>query len=66
MSFTVVPLHNLTLPAGLHIPFGDGFVLQDLPECIRSDRCLFSDLSRHDRQSTLDAKHALVTEYQDN
>jgi hypothetical protein len=31
MSFTVVPLHNLDLPAGTIIPFGTKFVLQDVP-----------------------------------
>src|SRR2546421_572678 len=38
MLFTVVPLHNLKLPASTRIPFGNGFVLQDVPEWVKNDR----------------------------
>ena len=63
MSFTVVPLHNLSLPAGTQAEFGSGFMLQDLPEWVKKEPIL-DDLSRHDRQSVLDAKYALVAEYE--
>src|SRR5216684_2508439 len=63
MSFTVVPLHNLSLPAGTRAEFGDGFVLQDVPKWLK-DEPILNDLSRPDRQSTLDAKQALVAEYE--
>jgi hypothetical protein len=62
MSFTVVPLHNLSLEPGTRIEFGDGFVFQDAPEWLKTQPML-KDMSRHDRQSVADAKHALVAEY---
>ncbi|MFB3777581.1 MAG: hypothetical protein ACE141_08210 [Bryobacteraceae bacterium] len=62
MSFTVVPLHNLSLPSGTRAIFGNGFVFQDVPQWVKNEPIL-KDLSRHDRQSVLDAKHALVAEY---
>jgi hypothetical protein len=64
MSFTVVPLHNLDLPTGSRIPFGTKFVLQDVPDWLKKDTGFLKDISRHDRVSTLDAKHALVSEYE--
>ena len=63
MSFTVVPIHNLDLAAGTQIPFGNGFVLGDVPEWLKKEPIL-KDLSRHDRQGVLDAKHAWVAEYE--
>lgn len=63
MSFTVVPLHNLDLPAGSRIPFGTKFVLQDVPEWLRQDEHILNDIGRTDRDLTLAAKHALIAEY---
>lgn len=63
MSFTVVPFHNLNLPAGTRAKFGNGFILQDVPEWVKNEPIL-NELSRHDRQWVLDAKHALVAEYE--
>jgi hypothetical protein len=63
MSFTVVPLHNISLPAGTQIPFGHDFTLQDVPDWVKNAEVL-NDLSRHDKQSTMDAKHAFVAEYE--
>ena len=60
MSFTVVPLHNLSLPEGTKIPFGKGFILQEVPDWVKKDEGTLKDINRHDRQATLDAKHALV------
>lgn len=63
MSFTVVPLHNLELPAGSRIPFGTKFVLQDVPDWLKKDEGYLKEISRRDRTATLAAKHALVSEY---
>ena len=63
MSFTVVPLQNLTLPKGTQIPFGKGFVLTDIPEWVLADETAMADLSSGDRRLTTDASHALVAEY---
>jgi hypothetical protein len=63
MAFTVVPLHNLHVPAGTRIPFGNTFVLQDTPEWLKKDQGILASLSLHDRQSALDSDHALVAEY---
>jgi len=62
MSFTVVPLHNLQLGKGTRIPFGNGFVLQDVPDWVRNETFL-DYLSYWDRESVRDAKHAFVAEY---
>jgi hypothetical protein len=62
MSFTVVPLHNLELPADTRIEFGAGFVLQALPSWVREEPIL-KGLSRRDREGVLAAKFALVAEY---
>jgi hypothetical protein len=64
MSFTVVPLHNLDLPRGTCIPFGNGFVLQDTPGWIKVDKGTLADINRNDRNLVLDGKHALVAEYE--
>jgi hypothetical protein len=64
MSFTVVPLHSLNLPTGTTVPFGNGFVLQDVPEWVKEDKYILADIDRKDRQATLDARHALVAEYE--
>jgi hypothetical protein len=64
MSFTVVPLHNLNLPIGTRIPFGRKFVIQDVPEWLKKDSGFLEDIARHDRVSTLEAKQALVSEYE--
>ena len=58
-----MPLHNLSLDAGTRAEFGDGFVFQDVPEWLKNEPIL-KELSRPDRQSVLDAKHALVAEYE--
>jgi hypothetical protein len=62
MALTVVPLHNLKLPAGTVIPFGK-FTIQDVPEWLLKEPIL-EDLSRHDREWVLDANHALVSKYE--
>jgi hypothetical protein len=64
VSFTVVPLHNLDLPAGTRIPFGGKFVLQDVPEWLKTDTGFLNDIGRHDKTATLTAKHALVSDYE--
>lgn len=66
MSFTVVPLHNLDLPAGSRIPFGTKFIIRDVPEWVKKGEGTLNDISRHDRVATLEAKHALVSEYYAN
>jgi len=63
MAFTVVPLHNLKLPPGTSIPFADVFVLRDIPDWLRKDQQILNSLSRHERESVLQAHHALVAEY---
>lgn len=62
MSFTVAPLHNLSLPAGSRVPFGK-FSIQDVPEWLTNDNGALNDISRHDRMATLSCKQALVSEY---
>jgi hypothetical protein len=62
MSFTVVPIHNLVLPAGSHIPFGK-FSIQDVPDWLKKDTDTLNNISRHDRMATLTCRHALVSEY---
>jgi hypothetical protein len=64
MSFTVVPLHNLDLPAGTRVAFGKGFVLQDTPAWVKADKGTLADINRNDRNLVLDGKHALVGEYE--
>jgi hypothetical protein len=61
MAFTVVPIHNLNLPAGTVIPFGK-FTIQDVPEWLLKEPIL-NELSEHDRQGIRDASQALVSEY---
>jgi hypothetical protein len=63
MSFTVAPLRNLNLPVRTKIPFGNGFFLQDVPQWVKDDKGILADINYHDRQATLEAKHALVAEY---
>jgi hypothetical protein len=62
MAFTVVPLHNLRLSSGTRIPFGTKFVLQNVPGWLKKDSYV-DQLSRLDRMATLQAQHALVSEY---
>lgn len=62
MSFTVVPLHNLKLPAGTALPFGK-FTIQDVPEWLRKESIL-KELGRHERESVQQSQHALVSEYE--
>ena len=64
MSFTVIPLHNLDLPADTRIAFGTEFNLEPVPAWLKKDENWLNNLSRHDRQSVLDARFALVSEYQ--
>ena len=66
MAFTVVPLHNVSLPAGTRIPFGDDLVIQDTPQWVKEDKSFLNYLSHHDKQSVLDSKHAFVAEYEAN
>jgi hypothetical protein len=63
VSFTVVPIHNLKLEPGTRVPFGNGFVLQDVPGWLKNDREILNDLSRHERLWTLESQHAWVAEY---
>jgi hypothetical protein len=62
MSFTIAPVHNLILPPGSKVEFGDGFTLQDLPAWLRADPRV-EHLSHDDRELLLRARHALVAEY---
>jgi hypothetical protein len=66
MSFTVIPIHNLELPAGTRITFGKYFVLQDVPEWVLKDEKIMTDIGRRERQFTEAAKHAWVSEYYAN
>lgn len=66
MAFTVVPLHNLHLPRGTSIPFGNDFVLQDMPQWVKDDKGILGDINYYDRQAILEDKHALVAEYEAN
>lgn len=66
MAFTVVPLHNLHLPPGTNIPFGNDFVLQDMPQWVKDDKGILGDINYYDRQAILEDKHALVAEYEAN
>jgi hypothetical protein len=61
MAFTVVPIHNLNLGAGIVIPFGK-FTIQPVPQWLLKDSIL-DDVSRHDRTLVNNAKHALVSDY---
>ena len=61
MSVTIVPLHNLHLPAGSVVPFGK-FNIEDVPEWLLKDSIL-KDLSSHDRKGVKKATQALVSEY---
>jgi hypothetical protein len=63
MSFTVVPIHNLSLPSGSLIPFGNDVVLQDVPEWLKRDKGTLHRLSEEERTSTLDSTHAWVASY---
>jgi hypothetical protein len=63
MAYTVVPLHNLKLPSGTSVPFGDGFFLQDLPPQIK-EQDMLRELSFDDRRSVLNATQALCAEYE--
>jgi hypothetical protein len=62
MALTVVPLHNLNLPAGTVIPFGK-FDIRDVPDWLRNES-LLNNLSERDRLSVRLAKQALVSEYE--
>lgn len=66
MSFTIVPLHNVNLPAGTRIPFGDDLVFEDTPKWVKGDQSFLKYLAEHDKQSVLDSKHAFVAEYEAN
>jgi hypothetical protein len=63
VSFTVVPVHNLDLGVGCRIPFGSKTILQDVPEWLKEDKHILTDIGRIDRNLTLAARHALVSEY---
>jgi hypothetical protein len=64
MSFTVVPLHNLDLPGDTRLAFGAKFSLEPVPDWLRKDEKWLDKLSCHDRQGVLDARFALVSEYE--
>jgi hypothetical protein len=64
MSFTVVPLNNLDLAVGTRIPFGKQFVVEEVTEWLKKDTGFLNDIARHDPVDTLEAKHALVSEYE--
>jgi hypothetical protein len=64
VAFTVVPLHSLSLPAETRIPFGEGLVLQDLPEWVKSDHGILAQIHKNDRDLIEDDKHALVADYE--
>src|SRR5260370_10933408 len=66
MSFPVVPMQGLNLPAGSRIRFGTKFVLEDVPEWLRQDKHTLADIGRTERDLTLAAKHALIAEYDAN
>jgi hypothetical protein len=63
MSFTVVPIHNLELGPKTRIPFGNGFVLQDVPDWLKTDKGIVDNLQYTERCWNRDAKHAWVAEY---
>jgi len=63
MGITVVPLHNLSLGASARIPFGNGFVLQHVPEWVKKEPIL-KDIRRTEREWIVAGKHALVAEYE--
>ncbi|MGD0436938.1 MAG: hypothetical protein ABSB86_10765 [Bryobacteraceae bacterium] len=62
MSFTVVPLHNISLPKGSIVPFGK-FTIQEVPAWLLKDSIL-KNLNSHDRAGVQKAKLALVSEYE--
>jgi hypothetical protein len=64
MSFTVVPLHNVSLGDGTRIPFGNDLVFQDTPAWVKEDKSFLKYLSEHDKQSVLVSQHAFVAEYE--
>jgi len=64
MAFTVVPLHNLSLPAGTRIRFGSDFVLQDIPPWVKKDKGILAGIHNNDRQLIDHDHHALVAEYE--
>jgi hypothetical protein len=66
MSFTVVPLHNVNLPAGIRVPFGDDIVFHDTPKWVKDDNSFLKYLGEHDKQSVLHSKHSFVAEYEAN
>jgi hypothetical protein len=61
MAFTVVPIHNLSLPAGTVIPFGK-FTIQDVPQWLLNEPIL-KDLCERDRQGIKEAHQAIFSEY---
>jgi hypothetical protein len=66
MAFTVVPLHNMHLPRGTNVSFGNDFVLGDLPQWVKDDKGILGDINYYDRQAILEDKHALIAEYEAN
>lgn len=64
MAFTVVPLHNVSLPAGTSIPFGNDLIFQDNPQWVRDDQSFLKHLGFSDERSVLDGRHAFVAEYE--
>jgi hypothetical protein len=62
MSFTVVPLHNLTLDKAARASVRRWLRIADVPEWLQKEAIL-KDISFTERQWTLAAKHALVVEY---
>ncbi len=64
MSFTVVPLCNLSIPLGTRIPFGADFTLQELPPWVKEDGEILAGISGSDRRLVGEASSALVAEYE--
>lgn len=64
MAFTVVPLHNISLPAGIRIPFGNDLVFQETPSWVKDDKSFLKYLSHHDQRSVLDSENAFVADYE--
>jgi|SRR5665213_121201 len=63
MAFTVAPIHNLDVPQGSEVAFGDGFVLKQLPHWVK-DGQMVKNLSYQDQLGILACNVALLSEYQ--
>jgi hypothetical protein len=59
MAFTVVPIHNLHLPAGTQVDFGAGFVFLDMPQWVKDDQML-DKMSGHDQYQKVPVPRIVV------